>query len=206
MPQRISGCGGLHVLGNPTHVARRPARGRAQHSCRPCSRWCSEALGSLVFHRSGEPGASRLPSRKRCRGRGAGPLDTGTPHPFGSRAALCGARTSPASRVCGFATDLRMAAMFPDGHVVIPASPLDIMKAHRFVLHAVSSRARPARRSGAFAGRLTSGASECSGTRSAEQRPHRRCSPTRASAPASTWMACCSTLSGRADCPARLCS
>ena len=61
-----------------------PAAGGAQHSCRPSRDGAPNALGTPEFHRSGEPGASRLPSRKRCRGRGAGPLDTGTPQPFQS--------------------------------------------------------------------------------------------------------------------------
>src|SRR5215212_8614300 len=61
-----------------------PAAGGAHHACRPSRDGAPSALGTPEFHRSGEPGASRLPSRKGCRGRRAGPLDTGTPQPFQS--------------------------------------------------------------------------------------------------------------------------
>src|SRR5215207_5967692 len=40
-----------------------PAAGRAQHSCRPFRDGAPNALRTPEFHRSGEPGASRLPSR-----------------------------------------------------------------------------------------------------------------------------------------------
>src|SRR4051812_43664289 len=58
-----------------------PAAGGAQHSCRPSREGAPNALRTPEIHRSGEPRASRLPSGKRCRGRRAGPLDTGIPGP-----------------------------------------------------------------------------------------------------------------------------
>ena len=65
-------------------ACRAPAAGGARRSCRPSRNGAPDALGTPEFHRSGEPGASRLRSRKRGRSRRAGPLDTRTPQPFQS--------------------------------------------------------------------------------------------------------------------------
>ena len=66
------------------NTCRAPAAGGAQHSGRPYRDGAAHALGTPEFNRSGKPGASRFRSRKRCRGSGAGSLDTGTPQPLQS--------------------------------------------------------------------------------------------------------------------------
>ena len=66
------------------HTCPAPAAGGARPSCRPSRDGAPQALGTPEVHRSGEPGASRLGARKRCRGRRAGPPHTGAPQPLQS--------------------------------------------------------------------------------------------------------------------------
>ena len=59
--------GGVLTARECLTLARPLVAGGAQHPCRPSRDGVPDAFGSPEFRRSGEPGASRLPSRKRCR-------------------------------------------------------------------------------------------------------------------------------------------
>ena len=102
----------------------RPLLRGAQHSCRPSRDGAPNALRTPEFHRSGEPGASRLPSRKRCRGRRAGPLDTGTPQPF-QCAYTWGAAIAALHGITFDRELLYLAAMFHDTGIPSPVPDVD---------------------------------------------------------------------------------
>src|SRR5215207_4131498 len=115
--------GSADRLGMP-NTCPAPAAGGARHSCRPSRDGAPNALGTPEFHRSGEPGASRLRSRRRCRGRRAGPLDTGTLN-HSSRAYTWGAAIAALHGITFDRELLYLAAMFHDTGIPSPVPDVD---------------------------------------------------------------------------------